>query len=395
VSALVVSILLAGVLLAWLRFAWALRQLSGLPNLEHAPAEAPEGGWPRLSIVVACRNEEAAIRDALASVLAQDYPGLEVVAVDDRSEDATGAILDALAGQHPGLRVLHIDALPAGWLGKTHALHQGAEHATGDLLLFTDADVVFAPGALRRAVAWAVRDGLGHAVALPHFIAPGLVERSFVSLFAMFLLVHFRVNEVARPGGAGYVGIGAFNLVRRDAYAAIGGHTHLRLEVLDDMKLGLLLRRSGVRQGCADSGGTVRVRWQRGFVASMGGMIKNYFASREYRWRNVLRDVLLVPLATTFPAVCLALAGGTAPRLLAAAALALPVALHGATARRLTGGGGYEGVLLPLSGICLAAVGLASALVTTVRGAVLWRGTRYDLRELEAHCVREKDWPVR
>lgn len=391
--ALVLSLLLVGVLVAWLRFAAALRHMSRLPNLANASGEVPPEGWPKLSVVVACRNEEAAIRDALASLLAQDYPDLEVVAVDDRSEDATGAILEALAGQHARVRVLHVDALPDGWLGKTHALQRGGERATGALLLFTDADVLFAPGALRRAVAWAVRDRLEHAVALPHFVAPGLLERSFVSLFAMFLLLHLRVNELARPDGAGHLGIGAFNLVSRDAYAAIGGHARLRLEIVDDVKLGLLLRRSGARQGCADSGGLVRVRWQRGFVASLRGLVKNFFAGCEYRWRNVLRSVLLMPLATTFPAVCLAFAPTPVARALAAAALAVPLFLLGVTARRLAGGRGYEGLLLPFAGVCLAAVALASALVTLARGAVIWRGTRYDLRELEARCVRESDLP--
>ena len=389
----ILSLLLAGVLVAWLRFAWVLRGIGKLPNLARASDDPPAGGWPRLSVVVACRNEEANVRAVLASVLAQAYPGLEVVAVDDRSEDATGAVLDALAAEHPSLRVLHVTSLPADWLGKTHALQRGAAQATGEFLLFTDADVVFAPGALRRAVAWAVRDQLGHAVALPHFVAPGFAERSFVSLFAMLLLIHLRVNEIGRRAAAdtaaGHIGVGAFNLVRRSDYDAVGGHTRLRLEVVDDVKLGLILRRAGVRQGVADSGGIVSVRWQRGFVASMAGLVKNFFAGCEYRWRNVLRTAVLVPFATVFPLVCLFVAPHPLARVLAAAALALPVALLGTAARRLAGGQGAEGLLLPLVGPCLAAVALTSAIVTTARGAVVWRSTRYDLRDLRANCVRE------
>src|SRR5262249_4089727 len=120
-------------------------------------------------------------------------------------------------------------------------------------------------------------------------------------------------------------------------------------------------------------------------------LVKNVFAAAEYRWRNVLRQAVLLPIATAFPAICLLSASHPLPRLLAAAALALPVALHGATARRLTGGNGVEGLLLPLAGVCLAAVALTSAIVTTARGAVIWRSTRYDLGELRAHCVRESD----
>jgi glycosyltransferase involved in cell wall biosynthesis len=389
-------LLLAGVFGVWLRFAWVLRGIAALPNLARDPVR-PEpdggGGWPRLSVVLAARDEATSIRGAVSSLLAQDYPALEVVAVDDRSGDATGAILDELVAAHPALKVVHVDALPDGWLGKTNALARGAAEATGELLLFTDADVLFADGALRRAVAWAGRERLGHAVAFPHFVAPGLLERSFVSLFGLFVFVHLEANTLGRPGSAAHVGVGAFNLVRRDAYQMIGGHSRLRLEVADDVKLGLILRRSGVRQRCADSGGLVRVRWQRGFVASMVGLIKNFFAGCEFRWRVALRHVVLVPMATTFPAVCLALSSDSLTRVVAAAATALSVALHGATARRIAGGRGHEGLLLPIVGLCIAGVSLVSAVVTTVRGAVIWRGTRYPLRDLDAACVREADWP--
>jgi hypothetical protein len=391
----VATALLAGTLLAWLRYARAvavMARVPALPNID--PVLAGRAAWPVLSIVVACRNEAAAIRAAMTSLLAQDYPALEIVAVDDRSDDATGTILNELASADPRLRVVRVDDLPPGWLGKTYALHRGAAHAEGEWILFTDADVLFAPDALRRAIAWAVRDGLGHAVALPHFIAPGLLERAFVSLFALLLLLHLRVDQLARAGSAAHVGIGAFNLLRRDAYLAIGGHERLRLEVADDVKLGLVLRRSGVHQGVADSGGLVRVRWQSGFAASLRGLLKNLFAGAEYRWSGVARIAVLVPLGTVFPLLALALPLPAAARTLAAGAAAVAMVLHGATARRLAGGRGYEGLLLPLAGLCFAAVEIASAVLTTWRGGVWWRGTHYRLADLRAGCVRERDWPV-
>jgi glycosyltransferase involved in cell wall biosynthesis len=395
VVAPILFVALAAVLLVWLRFARALVRMTAVPNLARAaPSLASDGSWPKLSVVVACRNEASGIRAALSSLLAQDYPALEVVAVDDRSEDATGTILDELAVAHRALRVVHLTELPAGWLGKTNALARGAAAASGEWILFTDADVVFGPDALRRAVAWALRDGLGHAVAMPHFVAPGLLERAFVSLFGMFLLIHLEVHELGRPGSTAHLGIGAFNLVRRDAYEAIGGHERLRLEVADDVKLGLVLRRSGVRQGCADSGGLVRVRWQRGFFASMRGLVKNFFAGSEYRWAGVLRSAIGVPLVTALPAACLFLPVSPAARFLSAAAFGFSAALLGLAARRLAGGRGYEGLLLPIAGLGLAAVALASAVVTTWRGGVVWRGTRYGLDELRAHAVRDADWPA-
>ncbi|NIP78703.1 MAG: glycosyltransferase, partial [Gemmatimonadetes bacterium] len=109
--------------------------------------ELPPGPGPRVTVVVAARDEAGHIAPTVHSLLAQDYPDLEVVAVDDRSTDGTGRILDRLAARQPRLRVLHIDTLPPDWLGKNHALHRGAELASGELLLFTDADVVMRPDA--------------------------------------------------------------------------------------------------------------------------------------------------------------------------------------------------------------------------------------------------------
>jgi Glycosyl transferase family 21 len=282
----------------------------------------------------------------------------------------------------PDLRREPADAPPAG----------------GDWILFTDADVLFAPGALRRSVAWVERERLGHGVALPHFIAPGWWERAFVSLFGLLLLVAQRADDLRRARSRGYIGVGAFNLVRRDAYLGIGGHTRLRLEVADDLKLGLVLRRSGVRQGCADSGGLVSVRWQHGFRASMRGLLKNFFAGAEYRWRGILRIVIGLPLATTFPAAYLvwALARGSLGAAAGVAALAwvISTALLADSARRFAFGRGPEGLLLPVMGPCVAGVALASALGTTVRKGIVWRGTRYALSDLKAGVVSEAHWPT-
>lgn len=394
----VALIVLVALLAVWVRFAWLFRRLAALPDLRQEPDHAPPGGWPRLSVVVACRNEAASVRRAIASLLAQDYPSYEVVAVDDRSEDATGSILRELAATHPTLRVARVDVLPPGWLGKTNAMHQGAAAATGEWILFTDADVLFAPGALRRSVAWVERERLGHGVATPHFIAPGWWERAFVSLFGLLLLVAQRADDLRRPGSRAYIGIGAFNLVRREAYLSIGGHARLRLEVADDLKLGLVLRRSGVRQGCADSGGLVSVRWQHGFVASMRGLLKNFFAGVEYRWFGTARVAIGLPLATTFPAAYLiravARGGPSAAAGVAALVCLISTALLGAAARRFAFGRGAEGLLLPAMGPCLAGVALASAVGTTWRRGIVWRGTRYALAELKAGAVTEAQWPA-
>src|SRR5258708_11324477 len=126
----------------------------------------PNQTLPSLSVVVPALNEEATIEPAMRSLLALDYPGLEVVAVDDRSTDATGVILDRLAAQNPHLRVRHVESLPPGWLGKNHALYAGSKIVSGEWILFTDADVHFTAAALRISVACPVGDKLEHIVIL-------------------------------------------------------------------------------------------------------------------------------------------------------------------------------------------------------------------------------------
>jgi len=352
----------------------------------------PAAGWPRLSVVVPCRDEARAVEAALGSLLEQDYPSLEVVAVDDRSTDGTGAILDRLAAGSPALRVVHVAELPEGWLGKNHACQVGLEATRSGWVLFTDGDVHFGPGVLRAAVAYAEAHRLGHLVALPRLEAGGALERAFVSAFAALIGYHFRVSDLRRPGTRAFVGVGAFNLVRRDAYLAAGGHGRLRLEVADDVKLGLLLRRSGVPQGAVDSGGGVRVRWQAGLLASLGGLVKNAFAGLEYRWDLTLGLAAGLVLLGAGPLA--ALCGPPPARALGLLSLATAAAIHGSAARRHCGGTGSEGLLAPACALALAGVFLASAAAITARGAVLWRGTRYPLAALRRACLRESDLPA-
>src|SRR5438067_687542 len=133
----------------------------------------PAAGLPKLTIVVPARNEEQHVESAVRSMLALDYEDFEVIAIDDRSNDDTGGVLDRLVAEHsgaPALRVLHINELPTGWLGKPHAMWMAGQQAIGDWLLFTDADVRLRADALRRAVAYAEATKADHLVIFPSHI---------------------------------------------------------------------------------------------------------------------------------------------------------------------------------------------------------------------------------
>ena len=184
--------------------------------------------------------------------------------MDDRSTDRTGAILEKLGTEYPeGMRVLRVEKLPEGWLGKTHTLALGAAEARGDWLLFTDADVRFAPDCFRHAIGYAAANGLDHLALAPEIVSEGERLGAFVVAFEMFFVVSQRPWRAKDPNAKEHVGIGAFNLVRRGAYDEAGTQRAIRMRPDDDMKLAKLLKKEGFGQDVASGAGLVSVEWRR------------------------------------------------------------------------------------------------------------------------------------
>jgi glycosyltransferase involved in cell wall biosynthesis len=233
-------------------------------------------------VVVPARDEAVRVEEALRSLANLDYPALEVIAVDDRSTDGTGAIIDRMAAEEPRVRSLHIAALPEGWLGKCHAMQAGARRTDGELLLFTDGDVVFAPDTVRLAVRYLLARKLDHLALLPGLVPGGYWEDAAKSYFAMLFIVGVRAWAAGSASKNVYVGIGAFNLVRRTAYEAIGGHETLRLDVADDLMLGKRIKQAGFRQEALIAADHLRLRWQEGVGGFIRGLEKNGFAALGY-----------------------------------------------------------------------------------------------------------------
>ena len=168
------------------------------------------------------RNEAETIAAAAATLAQQDYPHLEIVLVNDRSQDATGAIMDRIAAANPGVRVVHIESLPADWLGKVYALSQGSTIARGEWLLLTDADVHFAPGVLRRVMAWSLHRNLDHLAAAPEIWQSSFMMDAAISAFLRGFCVGMRIWAVEDPDSGAYIGVGAFNLLLRGLRADRG-----------------------------------------------------------------------------------------------------------------------------------------------------------------------------
>src|SRR6185503_14393260 len=322
---MVLSILIAGgyavfAVAALVELVWGYARLPKL--VEIAPAGP---GAPRVSIVVAARDEARHVESAVRSLLRLDYPDYELIVVNDRSTDGTGEILRRVAAMEPRLQVVDVTALPPGWLGKNHALHTGAERASGAVLLFADADVVFERDALSRAVGLLERERADHLTVAPRLILPSVPLTHFVNYLFLWGFLALRPWKTSDPKSGAYAGIGAFNLVRRPAYDAIGGFARIRLRPDDDLKLGKLLKRAGFRQLVANGMGQLEIEWYRTFGGAARGFRKNTFAVLNY---NAAFGVVAVVsnLAAAWPFVALFVTGGATRVLYGMTALAFVAA---------------------------------------------------------------------
>jgi hypothetical protein len=370
-------------LLYWAALAvLAARCVARVPRVAALPAVARHR-WPRVSAVVPARDEAAELEGALRSRLAEGYPALEVVLVDDRSTDGTGALADRLAEAEPRLRVVHLDALPEGWLGKVHALQRGLEASSGEWLLFSDADIHLAPGTLARIVAYAEARGDEHVCVLPEFTSRGPLLVATLCTLMRLVCTGGRPWAVGDPRSSAAVGVGAFNLVRREALARTPGLPWLRMEVGDDMALGVMLKACGARQQVLNGRGAVRLA----FYPHLGALV-----------RAVEKNGATLPLPAMLAACALLLALEWSPAVALAAGLwagAPHLALLGAAGWGVAGAAslavarwlGFSpwSAALPFLGSLPLAWALArSAALAAWRGGVRWRGTFYPLAAVRA-----------
>lgn len=365
------------------------RHANAIPRLPDSASPSMAPDWPRLSIIVPARNEEQGVRAAMESLLRQDYPALELIAVNDRSTDRTGAILAALAAEHPGrLRVLTVADLPAGWLGKNHALWLGARHSTGAWLLFTDADVVFDPTCLRRAVAYAEAQRLDHLTMSPWLLAHGYWLNAFINFFLYAFTVFIRPDLANDPKSRAGIGVGAFNLIRRSAYERIGTHQAISLRPDDDIKLGQRVKLSGLSQRVLNGSDVLSVRWYATLGEAIRGLEKNSFAGVEYRVSGVLVAVAVLAGALAAPWALVWMARGWTRRLLAATVAVQALTYIGANWLNRRPVLRYLPTF-PFTALLSCYTALRSTWLTLRQGGIRWRDTLYPLAELRAQTGLE------
>jgi len=340
---------------------------------------------PRVSVIIPARNEEKKIREALQSVLRSDYPHLEFIVLDDRSTDQTGAILGEMAAADPRLRVVSIGELPAGWLGKNYALYQGAERASGELLLFTDADVVMEPSTLAKAVGYLRTNHLQHLAAMPEVRVPSLALRFFCSTFGVFFSGFIRPWKAKDPASKAFIGIGAFNLVNAEAYKAAGTHKAIAMRPDDDVKLGKILKKAGYRQEMVLGTGLLSVEWYSSLRELIAGLMKNMFAGVEYNAAICIGAGIAALWLNVWPFAAIFAASGVARILYALAVMA--IFLFISDANHFYGQPRWYALAHPLFAILFVYILWRSMVLTLWSGGINWRGTRYPLGMLKANRV--------
>jgi len=370
----------------------AAEMLRSILTLQHLPMlQSLPQPPPTLSVIIAVRDEAARIEKTVRQVLAQQGVDLQLIVVNDRSRDATPQILGKLAAEFSHLKTITIEHLPENWLGKCHAMHVGAHYASGEWLLFTDGDIWLSPDVAARGIAAAKAMSADHVTLAPrqHMEEnrkPGALYQSCMLMFQMIMNVH--LGRANRDCANSMAGIGAFNLIRKEIYEKFGGHEALRLEVADDMKLGLLVRRITPpgKSRALLAPDAVECDWA-GTVSDMKRVLeKNMWSGLNFSLGWAISMTLLLGALWIFPVVALFYL--PAPSAIAAA-FGLPLTIVVASVQaaknrwRL-----WPALLVPFAGPIIAGVLWNSILTTLRQGGIRWRDTFYPLSLLRSGLVR-------
>jgi len=354
---------------------WVLAFIQVIANLRSVPrltSDRTPKDQPLVSIVIPARDEARVIERTVRAFLDQDYPNFEVIVVNDRSTDATGAILRSI--RDPRLTVVEPEETPADWLGKPWALEQGSARARGELLLFVDADLIYSPAAIRAAVADIESSDAALLTLLPHFEMKTFAENVGMPMLAYFVFSGMPLwysNRSRAPFLA--LGGGSGNLIRRQIFESIGRFQQLKDAVVDDVGLARLVRRHGESTRAVRADDLIRVRMYHNGREIVDGFTKNMFIilGRSYIAGAVMLALLailhLLPYA-------LAVAGD---RLAIANVILISltrVVLFRAFRYRLD-----NAIFLhPLMVTFWAYIFLRSVWFTGVRNELHWRGRKYD-----------------
>lgn len=286
----------ASIIVSSLTISIGLKKMSSLGDIEPDSTNTS-----KVSVIIPACNEEEHIRQSILSLMNQDYTNTEIIIVNDRSTDNTAQVLQGLKANFPELILHEIVELTPGWMGKSHALSKGAARASGDYLVFTDADVLFEKTTLARAVSCMSRYRLDHLTLLFRSISSGWLLNCLVLDSLLGLLFVFRPWRLKKREVRGFIGVGAFNMVKRSVYQRVGGHSQIKMHPVDDMMLGKLIKHNGYRQDCLFGYDFIHVPWYDSVAAMVKGLEKNIFAVIHYRFTLLPVLLLSIVVPTILP----------------------------------------------------------------------------------------------
>lgn len=376
---LMVSSLLTISIVVWLLiFIDAKIGLKRIDRLENEPV-SQDG--PLVSIIVAARNEEKGVKESLQSQFSQSYGHLEWILVNDRSTDTTPLIMNEMKSTNKNMSVIHITTLPPGWLGKNHAMFVGAKQARGELLLFTDADVIYHKDAISKAVHYFRKLELDHLTAAPNLRGQRLWLNSFIAFF-MFGFSYFKRPWLANhPRSKVGIGIGAFNLVRKDAYEQLGTHEIIKMRPDDDLMLGKKMKEMGFRHRMVTALTLLEVEWYSTLKEALIGLEKNTFAGLHYRISMVMFAIFGVFVSQVLPFFTV-FSFELTLMYLSIGNIILLALIYSMIIKRMTTYSPWMFLLFPITAILFIYSIIRASFLTFRRGGIIWRGTKYRLKDL-------------
>jgi len=336
---------------------------------------------PSLAVIIAVRNEENDLPEALESMCRLNYSNYRLVVVNDRSTDSTPEILAKFEKRYSHLTVIHIDKLPVGWLGKNHALYKGYQSTKEEWILFTDADIRYASETLNKAMQYCIDQQLDHLTVLPDVKSRSGFFNSIMDTFKIMLTVKLKPWAARNPKSKAYFGVGAFNLVKRSAYEKAGTHKRIALRPDDDLKLGECIKSSGLRQDVAYGDKLLSLEWYTSVKEFINGLMKNTFSTVNYNFLKVILLCLATLFVFVLPIPLLLIAGSATERYLALLILLFQILLFVFT-RGMRGIWWYA-LMMPVAGSIMVYIMWVSAIRTLRQGGIYWRDSFYSLAELK------------
>ena len=338
---------------------------------------------PAIAIIIAVRNEEEELEKALNSVCNLNYSNYRLVLVNDRSTDRTPQILEIFAQRFSHVTVIHINKLPDGWLGKSHALYQGYLNSREEWLLFTDGDVSFKPDTLTKAISYSIRQQLDHLVLLPRIHSRSALFNSVLATFKIMFDLQYRPWAAKNPHSGASIGMGAFNLVRRTAYETAGTHLRFALHPNDDLQLGEHIKSSGHKQDVLYGDEQIQYEWYNSLNAFINGLMKNAFSSVNYSFLKAVINSIAALLFFVLPVPVLLVSGMPQQQYLAAIILVSQLALY--LLKPALHARWWYVLIIPFAAAVISFIMLKSAILTTFQRGIYWRENFYPLSQLKKH----------